>query len=112
MHVYKAAGAPSVEPAGHYGGLAVSDAVGRDITGNFSVQLSYCPPGGGGESHHHTEDSQLFMVIQGELTFDTGSEVFTLGPKDSVMFAPGEDHATHNNSDEDSVSVVVTVKTR
>lgn len=112
MHIYRAAGAPSVEPAGHYGGLVVADVVGRDVTGNFSVQLSYCPPGGGGESHHHAEDVQLFMVIEGELSFDVGTGAFTLGPRDAVTFAPGESHATHNNSDRDSVSVVVTVRTR
>lgn len=110
MHVFKASEAKRVEPAGHYGGLAVSDAAPLDIGGNFTTQLSYCPPGGGGESHHHTEESQLFMVVKGELSFDTGKEQFTLREHEAVLFHPFEQHATHNHSDTESVSVVITVK--
>lgn len=110
MHIFKAEQASRVEPAGHYGGLAVSDAVPLDVGGNFVAQLSYCPPGGGGESHHHTEESQLFLVMKGELSFDTGSEQFTLHEGEAVLFQPFEQHATHNHSDSESVSVVITVK--
>lgn len=110
MHVFRAEHAARVEPAGHYGGLAVSDAVPIDVGANFTAQLSYCPPGGGGHSHHHTEESQLFLVVKGELTFDTGSEKFTLNERESVLFAPFEQHATHNQGESESVSVVVTVR--
>ncbi|MGW1681991.1 cupin domain-containing protein [Saccharopolyspora sp. NPDC002376] len=110
MHVFRAEHASRVEPPGHYGGLAVSDVVPIDVGANFTTQLSYCPPGGGGHSHHHAEDAQVFVVIKGELTFDTGTEKFTLHEQEAVMFAPFEDHATHNYSDSESVSVVITVR--
>lgn len=110
MHVFKAEQASRVEPAGHYGGLAVSDVVAQDVGGNFKTQLSYCPPGGGGQSHHHAEESQLFVVIKGELSFDTGKEQFTLHDGQAVLFEPFEEHATHNHSDAESVSVVITVR--
>lgn len=110
MHKFRAAKADRVEPAGHFGGLNVTDVVPRDIGGNYVVQLSYCPPGGGGESHHHADDSQLFLIIDGELTFDTGRERFTLREQEGVMFGPGESHATLNESDRTSTSVVVTVR--
>jgi quercetin dioxygenase-like cupin family protein len=110
MHVYRATESTRVEPAGHFGGLEVSDVVDRATGGNFVVQLSYCPPGGGGEMHEHAEDSQLFLVMEGELAFDTGSERFTLGPHEGVLFEPGEPHATLNESGAPSLSVVVTVR--
>lgn len=113
MQVYRAADAPRAEPAGHFGGLAVSDVTVDDGgPAGLRVQLSYCPPGGGGERHAHDDDAQLFLVARGELSFDTGEERFRLAERDAVLFAPGEPHATLNESDEDSVTVVVTVRAR
>lgn len=109
MHRFQASSAPRTEPAGHFGHLAVSDVVPKSVGDNFVVQISYCPPGGGGEKHHHTEESQLFLVVSGELTFDTGEERFTLHEQEAVLFEPFEPHATLNESDSDSVAVVVTV---
>lgn len=110
MHLFKASEAERVEPAGHFGHLAVADVVPKAVGENFVVQLSYCPPGGGGEKHHHEEEAQLFLVISGELTFDTGEQRFTLKEQEAVLFEPREPHYTLNESDTDSVSVVVTVK--
>jgi quercetin dioxygenase-like cupin family protein len=109
MHIFRASEAERVEPAGHFGHLAVADVVPKSVGDNFVVQLSYCPPGGGGEKHHHDKEAQLFLVIQGELTFDTGEDRFTLREQEAVLFEPFEPHATLNESDSDSVAVVVTV---
>lgn len=109
MHVFNPDNAPRVEPSGHFGHLAVADVVPKDLGENFVVQLSYCPPGGGGEKHHHDVEAQLFLIARGELTFDTGAERFTLHEHEAVLFEPGEPHATLNESDRDSVAVVVTV---
>lgn len=111
MHIYKSADAPRVEPSGHFGHLAVSDVVPKSVGESFVVQLSYCPPGGGGEKHHHDVEAQLFLVVKGELTFDTGAERFTLHEEEGVLFQPGEPHATLNEGDSDSLTVVVTVTT-
>ncbi|MGO1973094.1 MAG: cupin domain-containing protein [Propionibacteriaceae bacterium] len=111
MHIYKATEAPRFEPAGHYGHLEVSDIVGTEQAG-FKTQLSYCPPGGGGDMHHHDAEDQLFVVIKGELTFDTGQERFTLSEQQAVLFHAGDPHFTVNESDADSVSLVVTVAAR
>ena len=112
MRLFRGAEATKVEPDGHFGGLSVSDVVPRDVGESFAVQLSYCPPGGGGEMHSHADDSQLFLVMQGELTFDTGDDQFTLRSQEGVLFEPREKHATLNESDADSVSIVVTVRRR
>ena len=66
-----------VTPPDHFGGLTSTDIVpfaGR----NFAVQLSNIPPGGGGELHHHDDWAQVFYIVAGQLTFDTGNERFTL----------------------------------
>ncbi|WP_028921423.1 cupin domain-containing protein [Pseudonocardia acaciae] len=110
MHRFQAEQAPRVEPAGHYGGLELSDVVPWPVGDNFSVSLSYCPPGGGGHRHHHDHEAQLFLVVRGQLSFDTGDEAFTLTERQGVLFAPGEPHATRNDGAEESVSVVVTVR--
>ena len=112
MRLFRGAEATKVEPDGHFGGLSVSDVVPRDVGESFAVQLSYCPPGGGGEMHSHANDAQLFLVMQGELTLDTGDDQFTLRSQEGVLFEPGETHATLNESDADSVSIVVTVRRR
>lgn len=109
MHLFRANEADRVEPLGHFGHLAVADVVPKAVGDDFVVQLSYCPPGGGGDKHHHDKEAQLFLVISGELTFDTGEKRFTLHEQEAVLFEPFEAHATLNESDRDSVSVVVTV---
>jgi quercetin dioxygenase-like cupin family protein len=48
-------------------------------------------------------------VIQGELTFDTGKERFTLQAGQAVLFEPKDPHATLNEGSDDSVSLVITV---
>jgi quercetin dioxygenase-like cupin family protein len=108
MQIWKNGDATGVTPPNHFGGLNVLDVVpfsGR----NFSVQVSKAPKGGGGELHHHESWSQLFYVLQGELTFDTGKERFTLTKGQAVLFDPGDPHATLNEGDEESVSMVITV---
>lgn len=112
MRIFDPKTAARIEPAGHFGHLEVTDVVPKDVGGDFVVQLSYCPPGGGGEKHHHDDDAQLFLVAKGELTFDTGTERFTLREQEAVLFEPGEPHATLNESDTESVSVVMTVRRR
>lgn len=74
----------------------------------YKAQLSFCPPGGGGEMHHHDHEDQLFIVVDGELTFKTGEQEFTLEKNEAVLFHAGDPHYTINQSDQPSVSVVIT----
>jgi quercetin dioxygenase-like cupin family protein len=108
VRIYSPDNAARFEPPGHFGGLEVSDVVARRVGESFSVQLSYCPPGGGGRVHAHETDAQLFLLVEGSLTFETNGRRFTLGPGEGVLFEPGEPHATINESEASSVSVVVT----
>ena len=109
MHIYRASESERFEPAGHYGHLEVSNIVGSEQKVQFATQLSYCPPGGGGHMHHHDKEDQLFVVIKGSLTFDTGSDRFTLQEQEAVLFHAGDPHFTINETQEESVSLVTTV---
>jgi quercetin dioxygenase-like cupin family protein len=108
MRIYRSEEAPRKEPPGHFGHLEVSDVLSTDAGELFSVQLSYAPPRAGGEMHSHPDQGQLFLVLQGELSFGTGNDRFTLHERDAVFFGPGEQHETLNSSDAPSISVVVT----
>jgi quercetin dioxygenase-like cupin family protein len=60
--------------------------------------------------HVHEGDAQLFYVMSGRLTFDTGDDRFTLSAGEAVLFEPGEQHATANDGTTSSSSLVVTVE--
>lgn len=109
MKVWKDGNAPGVTPPNHFGGLKVVDVV-PFAGSNFSVQVSKAPPGGGGELHHHDDWSQVFYVVDGELTFETGKESFTLTRGQAVLFEPGDPHFTINRGSSQSISLVITVK--
>lgn len=108
MKIWKSGDAVGVTPPNHFGGLNVLDIVPFKDR-NFSIQVSKAPPGGSGALHHHENWAQLFYVIEGELSFDTGSENFTLTEGQAVLFEPNDPHATENRSDRLSISLVVTV---
>lgn len=108
MKVWKDGDKTGVTPPNHFGGLNVLDIVpfaGR----TFSVQVSKAPPGGGGEMHHHDNWSQVFYVVAGQLTFDTGEQRFTLTGGQAVLFEPGDPHFTLNEGETDSTSLVITI---
>lgn len=108
MQVWNKSASEGFTPPGHFGGLEVRNIVpfeGR----KFSVQVSNAPPGAGGEKHHHDAWAQVFYIVKGELTFDTGSDRFTLREGESVLFEPKDPHATLNEGKEDSVSLVITI---
>lgn len=109
MHIYRTRDASPVVPPGHFGNLQTADVVTSVDQGvSYKAQLSFCPPEGGGEMHHHDNEDQLFIVVDGELTFKTGEQEFTLEKNEAVLFHAGDPHYTINQSDEPSVSVVIT----
>ncbi|TWI31249.1 cupin domain-containing protein [Paracoccus sulfuroxidans] len=109
MQIWKDGAAEGFTPPNHFGNLKTLDVV--PFKGNnFAVQVSRAPKGGGGELHSHDDWSQVFFVMQGELTFDTGSERFTLKAGEAVLFEPTDPHYTINEADQDSVSLVITVQ--
>jgi mannose-6-phosphate isomerase-like protein (cupin superfamily) len=109
MKIWQEKNPVTFTPPAHFGGLRVANFI--PLEGNtFSVQISTAPPGGGGELHYHDDWSQVFFVMKGQLTFDTGKERFTLSEGEGVLFEPKDPHYTLNEGKEDSVSLVITVK--
>lgn len=107
MKIWKDGDRTGITPPNHFGGLNVLDIVpfaGR----SFSVQVSKAPPGAGGEMHHHDNWSQVFYVADGELTFDTGEQRFTLTRGQAVLFERGDPHFTLNEGETESTSLVIT----
>ncbi|PVH28460.1 cupin domain-containing protein [Pararhodobacter oceanensis] len=109
MKIWKDGDKTGVTPPAHFGDLKVLDVVPFG-DGDFSVQISRAPKGGGGELHHHDTWSQVFFIMEGALTFDTGSERFTLTQGQAVLFEPKDPHYTLNEQDGDCVAMVITVK--
>jgi len=107
MRIWRNEKTETFTPPAHFGGLKVTNFVPLDGH-EFSIQISTAPPGGGGELHHHDRWSQLFFVLKGELTFDTGKDRFTLVAGQGVLFDPKDPHATLNEGTGESVSLVVT----
>jgi len=75
----------------------------------FSVQVSKAPHGGGGELHHHDNWSQVFYVVEGQMTFNTGEDRFTLTQGQAVLFEPRDPHYTLNEGDATSTCLVITI---
>ena len=109
MKIWQEKNPETFTPPAHFGGLQVANIV-PFADGAFSVQISKAPPGAGGEMHHHDTWSQVFYILGGELTFDTGQKRFTLHAGESVLFEPKDPHYTLNEGNEESVSLVITVK--
>lgn len=109
MRIWKESDVAGFTPPNHFGDLKVFDVVPFENS-NFSVQVSRALSGAGGELHHHDTWSQVFFIMQGELTFDTGDQKFTLKAGESVLFEPKDPHHTLNEGNEESVSLVMTIK--
>lgn len=109
MKIFKDGDKTGITPPAHFGGLNVLDIV-PFAGSNFAVQVSKAPKGGGGELHHHDDMTQVFYVVKGALTFDTGKERFTLTAGQAVVFEPLDPHYTINEQEEECVSLVISVK--
>lgn len=73
-------------------------ATGADTNGKYALWEALVPPGGGPPPHVHSREEEGFYVLEGEVTFQIGSErrVLTAG-----MFANmpiGQPHSFRNES--------------
>lgn len=86
-----------------------------DALGCEQVALTWrrMPPDTGGRGsygHRHKTQEEIYFVVSGKLTFKCGDDVFEGGPGTAVRIHPGTLRSVHNDSDEDVVLVMTSVK--
>lgn len=90
----------------------------RFLTGPLDAEqaaLTYrrMPPGTGGRGsygHRHKTQEEIYLVVDGTLTFKVGDDVFEAGPGTAVRVAPETVRSVHNDTDADVVLVITSVK--
>lgn len=71
------------------------------------------PPDTGGRGsygHSHKTQEELYLVLEGTLTFKLGDEVFEAGPGTAVRIAPEVVRSLHNDTEKDAVLVIASTK--
>jgi mannose-6-phosphate isomerase-like protein (cupin superfamily) len=71
------------------------------------------PSGTGGRGsygHRHKTQEELYLVVDGTLTFKLDDEIVEAGPGTAVRVAPGTARSVHNDSDADATLVIASVK--
>ena len=69
---------------------------GEDLGATISLILNQSEPGHGPRLHEHPYD-ETWVVIDGNLTFQSGDERFQAGPGDIVIVPPHTPHKFTNN---------------
>ena len=60
-----------------------------------------------GGLHAHMDQEEVFVVVEGEATFETLEEPVTVGAGEAVRFAPGEFQSGKNDGDEPVVALAL-----
>jgi quercetin dioxygenase-like cupin family protein len=71
------------------------------------------PPDTGGRGsygHRHKTQEELYLVLEGTLTFKVGDDVFEAGPGTAVRVPPPVLRSVHNDTDSDVVLVIASVR--
>lgn len=71
------------------------------------------PPDTGGRGsygHRHKTQEELYLVVEGTLTFKVGDDVFEAPAGTAVRVAPSTLRSVHNDSDADVLLVIASVK--
>jgi|SRR5215218_1069038 len=92
----------------------------RFLTGPLEAEqaaLTYrrMPPDTGGRGsygHRHKTQEELYLVLEGTLTFKLGEEVVEAGPGTAVRVAPETVRSVHNDTDADAILIITSVKLR
>ena len=75
-------------------------------TGNVAINRYRLAPGErfSGGLHAHMDQEEVFMIVEGEATFETMDGEVTVGADEVIRFAPGEFQSGKNDGDEDVVA--------
>ena len=64
----------------------------------------------GSYGHRHKTQEELYLVVSGTLTFKLGDDVIEAGPGTAVRVPPETVRGIHNDTDEDAILVITSVK--
>jgi mannose-6-phosphate isomerase-like protein (cupin superfamily) len=90
----------------------------RFLTGALDAEqsaLTYrrMPPGTGGRGsygHRHKTQEELYLVLEGTLTFKIGDDVFDAPAGTAVRIAPSALRSVHNDGADDVILIITSVK--
>jgi quercetin dioxygenase-like cupin family protein len=90
----------------------------RFLTGPLEAEqaaLTYrrMPPGTGGRGsygHRHRTQEEIYLVLEGALTFKVGDAVFDAPAGTAVRIAPDTLRSVHNDTDSDAILIITSIK--
>lgn len=84
----------------------LGDPLGTD---DVAVNFYRLEPGEGfsGGMHAHLDQEEVFVVVEGEATFETTDDEVTVGPREAIRFAPGEYQTGRNEGDTEVVALAL-----
>ena len=78
-----------------------------DSAGKLAVMDNGVPAGTAGPPLHHHDFDEAFYILDGELTFQLGEDVFTRGAGELAFARRGAHHTFANHSDADARMVLI-----
>jgi quercetin dioxygenase-like cupin family protein len=69
-------------------------------TSRFFCDIYCFEPGQEQKGHIHGEQDKVYLVLEGQGTFQVGSEKQVLGPGQGTMAPAGEEHGVKNHTDQ------------
>lgn len=104
-HIVHAGAGPSVD----IGGTAVSFLVGNhDTADRFGLTEHRMPPSApGAPLHYHRTMTEMFYVVDGEVSLTLGSEQHLVGPRTFMLVPEGTPHAFANPGNDPATLLVM-----
>jgi quercetin dioxygenase-like cupin family protein len=92
-----------------FGSTAVFKLEGRDTGGALCLGVAQTAPGDGPPPHVHRRDDEIFVVLEGELSFQTATG-WVAAPEGTVVYAPrGAPHTFRNVGSSPSRHLLLTL---
>ena len=93
-----------------YAGPMGSEQLGVNIRVLEPGQAHHPPGMDPSIGHSHKDIEEIYLVIEGEVTFKIGDETHVLGPRDAVRIDPEVRRGTRNDGDTNAVMVMISRK--
>ncbi|AOX00097.1 hypothetical protein BJP34_12155 [Moorena producens PAL-8-15-08-1] len=97
----------SLESIAISGGVYTFLATGEDTYGQYALFDFLVPPEAGPPPHIHTREDEVFYVVDGEINFQVGNQVFTGTAGDFIPYTRGQVHAFKNLGTEPARMLVI-----